>query len=78
MTHGVVLLVVTFRLLMLLAFIRQLKSGCCRVRYIPLDRVLRVPPDVYCRRGTGALSGRRTLHSMGVRGRVLGAAPLRP
>ena len=34
-------------------------------------------PAVYCGRGTGALSGRRTLHSTGVRGRVLGAAPLR-
>ena len=44
MTRGVVLLVATFRLLVLLAFIRQLKSGCCRVRYIPLDRVLRVSP----------------------------------
>ena len=77
MTRGVVLLVATFRLLVLLAFIRQLKSGCCRVRYIPLDRVLRVPPAVYCGRGTGDLSGRRTLHSTGVRGRVLGVAPLR-
>ena len=64
MTRGVVLLVATFRLLVLLAFIRQLKSGCCRVRYIPLDRVLRVPPAVYCGRSTGDLSGRRTLHSM--------------
>ena len=77
MTRGVVLLVATFRLLVLLAFIRQLKSGCCRVCYIPLDRVLRVPPAVYCGRGTGDLSGRRTLHFKGVRGRVLGAAPLR-
>ena len=50
MTRGVVLLVATFRLLALLAFIRQLKSGCCRVRYIPLDRVLRVlrQPDLPC------------------------------
>ena len=34
-------------------------------------------PAVYCGRGTGARSGRRTLYSTGVRGRVLGAAPLR-
>ena len=77
MTRGVVLLVATFRLLVLLAFIRQLKSGCCRVRYIPLDCVLRVSPAVYCGRGTGDLSWRRTLHSRGVGGRVLGVAPLR-
>ena len=48
----------------------------------PLETAGPRPPraprlTVYCGRGTGDLSGRRMLRSTGVRGRVLGVAPLR-
>ena len=47
--------------------------------YTAGPRPPRAPPlTVYCGRSTGDLSGRRTPYSMGVRGRVLGVAPLRP
>ena len=59
MTRGVVLLVATFRLLVLLAFIRQLESGCCKVRYTAGPRPPRAPA-VYCGRSTGDVSGRCT------------------
>ena len=60
MSCDVVLLVATFRLLELLAFVRQLKNWM--LRYILLVRI-RVHPTVFSGRQTGHSSGGRTAHS---------------